>query len=263
MARRAYWKGFLRLSLVSIAVEIYNAVETKNEISFRQIHKPSGRRVSYTKTVAGIGEIDNSDIVKGYEVSTDTYVTLEPDEIEALKLESKKTIDLVKFVDFTDIDPRYFERPYYIGPADAHAGEGFVVIREALKKTGKTGLGQVTIGGREWLIAVSPLQDGLSMVMLRYDDELRDPAAFFDEVPTEKPDKEMVDLAVELIERKAGAFKPDEFENHYGTALRELVDKKVKGQKIIRAPRGGDAWRQGRGPHGRPSKAWVSQRAPR
>ena len=99
MAARAYWKGFLRLSLVSISVEIYNAVETKSEISFRQIHKPSGRRINYTKTVQGIGEVDSADIVKGYEVGDDTYVTLEPEEIEAVKLESKKTIDLVKFVD--------------------------------------------------------------------------------------------------------------------------------------------------------------------
>ena len=113
---RAYWKGFLRLSLVSIGVEIYNAVECKSEISFRQIHKPSGRRINYEKVVQGIGKIDNADIVKGYEVDTDTYVTLEPEEIDALKLESKKTIDLVQFVDAEDIDYRYFERPYFIVP---------------------------------------------------------------------------------------------------------------------------------------------------
>ena len=233
MAARAYWKGFLRLSLVSIPVEIYNAVETKTEISFRQIHKPSGRRINYTKTVQGIGEINNADIVKGYEVDADTYVTLDPEEIEALKLESKKTIDLVKFVDAADIDPRYFERPYYIAPADKHAGEGYVVIREALKKTGKVGLAQLTIAGREWLVAIAPFEDGLLMDMLRYADELKEPADFFDEVPTGKPDKEMVDLAVELIGRKSGKFTPDQFKNHYATALRELVNKKMKGQKIV------------------------------
>jgi DNA end-binding protein Ku len=146
MARRAYWKGFLRLSLVSIPVEVYNAVETKNEISFRQIHKPSGRRINYTKTIPGVGEIDNADIVKGYEIDADTYVTLDPDEIEALKLESKKTIDLVKFVDAADIDPRYFERPYYIGPSDTNAGEGFVVIREAPEENRKDRTGS----GNDW-----------------------------------------------------------------------------------------------------------------
>src|SRR5512141_1239355 len=142
---RAYWKGYLRLSLVSIGVEIYNAVESKSEISFRQIHKPSGRRVNYTKTVQGIGEVDTADIVKGYEVGDDTYVTLEPEEIDAVKLESKKTMDLVKFVDAKDIDYRYFERPYFITPADKLAGEGYVVIRDALRKTNKVGLAQVTI----------------------------------------------------------------------------------------------------------------------
>jgi DNA end-binding protein Ku len=233
MAARAYWKGFLRLSLVSIAVEIYNAVESKSEISFRQIHKPSGRRINYTKTVQGIGEIDNADIVKGYEIDADTYVTLDADEIEAVRLESKKTIDLVRFVNSADIDPRYFERPYFIAPADKHSGEGYVVIREALKKTGKIGLAQLTIAGREWLVAIAPFEDGLLMEMLRYAEELKDADAFFDEVPTGKPEKEMVDLAVELIERKSGKFQPDEFKNHYAAALRDLVNKKMKGQKIV------------------------------
>ena len=230
---RAYWKGYLRLSLVSIGVEIYNAVESKSEISFQQIHKPSGRRVNYEKIVQGIGKIDTADIVKGYEVDTDTYVTLDPEEIDALKLESKKTIDLVQFVDTSDIDYRYFERPYFIAPADKLAGEGYVVIREALRKTNKVGLAQVTIGGREWLVAIAAMNDGLVMEMLRYADELRDPADFFDEVPNAKPDKEMVDLAVQLITKKSSKFAPEKFEDHYQTALHELVQAKLKGRKII------------------------------
>lgn len=230
---RAYWKGYLRLSLVLISVEIYNAVETKSEISFRQIHKPSGRRVNYEKVVQGIGKIDNADIVKGYEVDTDTYVTLDPEEIDALKLESKKTIDLVQFVDTADIDYRYFERPYFVAPADKMAGEGYVVIRDALRKTGKVGLAQVTIGGREWLVAIAAMEDGLVMEMLRYAEELRDPADFFDEVPNGKPDKEMVDLAVQLITKKSSKFTPDKFEDHYQTALHDLVQAKLKGRKII------------------------------
>ncbi len=230
---RAYWKGYLRLSLVSIGVEIYNAVESASEISFRQIHKPSGRRVNYEKVVHGIGKIDSTDIVKGYEVDTDTYITLEPEEIDALKLESKKTIDLVQFVDTKEIETRYFERPYFVVPADALAGEGYVVIREALKKTGKVGLAQVTIAGREWLVAIAPLADGLVMEMLRYAEELRDPADFFDEVPATKPDKEMVDLAVQLIAKKSAIFAPEKYEDHYQTALKNLVQAKLKGRKII------------------------------
>ena len=230
---RAYWKGFLRLSLVSIPVEIYNAVESKAEISFRQIHKPSGRRISYEKTVAGIGKIENSDIVKGYEVDTDTYVTLEPEEVDAVKLESKKTIDVAQFVDMSEIDWRYFERPYYIVPADPIAGEGYAVIRDAMRKTGKAGLAQVTIGGREWLVAVAPLGDGLVMVMLRYADELRDADDYFDDVPTAKPDKELVDLAVELIGRKAAAFDASKYQDHYATALKALIQDKLKGRRIV------------------------------
>jgi DNA end-binding protein Ku len=233
---RAYWKGYLRLSLVSIGVEIYNAVESKSEISFRQIHKPSGRRVNYEKVVPGIGKIDSADIVKGYEVDTDTYVTLEPEEIDALKLDSKKTIDLVQFVDAKEVDYRYFERPYFITPADKFAGEGYVVIREALQKTGKVGVAQVTIGGREWLVAIAPLQDGLVMELLRYAEELRDPADFFDDVPPEKPAKEMVDLAVQLITNKSSKFAPEKYEDHYQTALHELVQAKLKGRKIIAPP---------------------------
>ena len=232
-APRAYWKGFLRLSLVSIGVQIYNAVESKSEISFRQIHKPSGRRVNYEKVVQGVGKIDSSDIAKGYEVDQDTYVLLEPEEIDAIKLESKRTIDLVQFVDAKQIDYRYFERPYFVVPADEMAGEGYVVIREALRKTGKVGLAQITIAGREWLIAVAPLEDGLIMEMLRYAEELRDPTDYFNEVPSAKPDKEMVELATQLIQKKSGAFNPKRFEDHYASALRELVQDKLKGRKII------------------------------
>lgn len=230
---RAYWKGFLRLSLVSIGVQIYNAVESKSEISFRQIHKPSGRRVNYEKVVQGIGKIENADIAKGYEVDADTYVLLEPEEIEAIKLESKRTIDLVQFVDAKQIDPRYFERPYYMAPVDDMAAEGYVVIREALRKTGKIGLAQLTIAGREWLVAVAPLEDGLVMEMLRYSEELRDPADYFEDVPAVKPEKEMIDLAVQLIEKKSAPFDPKKFQDHYATALRELVQDKLKGRKII------------------------------
>jgi DNA end-binding protein Ku len=218
---------------VSIGVQIYNAVESKAEISFRQIHKPSGRRVNYEKVVQGIGKIENSDIAKGYEVDSDTYVLLEPEEIDAIKLESKRTIDLVQFIDAKDIDYRYFERPYYVAPADELAAEGYVVIRDALRKSGKVGLAQITIAGREWLVAVAPLEDGLVMEMLRYANELRDTADFFGEIPKAKPDKEMIDLATQLIEKKSGPFNPEKFQDHYATALRELVQEKLKGHKII------------------------------
>jgi DNA end-binding protein Ku len=230
---RAYWKGFLRLSLVSIAVEIYNAVESKSEISFRQIHKPSGKRVHYEKVVQGIGKIDTSDIVKGYEVDKDTYVVIDPEDIDALKLESKKTIDLVQFVDAKEIDFRYFERPYFVTPADDMAAEGYVVIRDALRSTGQIGLAQIVIAGREWLVAIAPLKDGLVMEMLRYKEELREPEDFFDEIPSVKPDKEMVALAVELMKKKSGEFQPEKFQDHYATELKRLLQDKLKGRKVV------------------------------
>jgi DNA end-binding protein Ku len=209
------------------------AVESKSEISFRQIHKPTGRRVNYQKTVPGVGVVENADIVKGYEVDKDQYALLEPEEIDAIKLESKRTIDFVQFVDAKDIDYRYFERPYFLVPGDQMAGEGYAVIRDALRKTNKVGLGQVVIGGREWLVAVAPLEDGLVMEMLRYADELRDPAEYFDEVPSATPQKEMIDLAVQLVDKKSEAFDAKKFEDHYGTALKELVQEKMKGHTVV------------------------------
>ena len=230
---RAYWKGYLRLSLVTIAVEVYNGVESQSEISFRQIHKPSGRRINYQKVVPGVGKVENADIVKGYEVDTDTYVILEPEEIEGLKLESKKTIDLVQFVDADEVDYRFFERPYFVAPADPLAGEGFVVIRDALRSTGKLGLAQLTIGGREWLVAIGPLQDGLVMELLRYADELRAPEDFFSDVPSDTPPKQMVDLAVQLIEQKARPFDASAFRDRYQDAVKALVQEKMKGRKVV------------------------------
>jgi DNA end-binding protein Ku len=233
---RPYWKGMLRLSLVSIAVEIYNAVDSSTEIRFNQIHKPSGKRINYTKTVKGIGPIDTADIVKGYEVEPDRYVFLEPEEIDAIKLESKKTLELVQFVDAKEIDPRYFERPYYLVPQDDQAAEGYMVIREALSKMKKQGIGQVTLSGREYLVAVGPVDRGLLMEVLRYSNELKKPQTFFHDLPDGKVDPEMVDLAAEIIQRKSGAFKPQDFEDHYATALAKLVQEKSKGKRIVSIP---------------------------
>jgi len=237
MARpgRAYWKGFLRLSLVTIAVEVYNAVDAAAEISFNQIHKPTGKRVNYVKSVAGVGPIDNKDIVKGYAIDKDVYVTLEPTELDAIRLETKKTLDLNEFVDRKEIDPRYFERPYYIVPADEYAAEGYLVIREALREMDKVGIGQVTMSGREYLVAVGPIDKGLGMEILRYANEIRSAETYFNDLPNLKIEREMVALATELITRKSAEFAPEKYRNHYAEALQELVKEKAKGQKIVTA----------------------------
>jgi len=228
-----YWRGFLRLQLVSINVDIYGATENSAEIHFNQIHKPSGKRIKYEKVVPGIGPIESSDIVKGYQVEPDVYVTIEPEEIEAIRLESKKTIDMVQFVDAEQIDSRYYERPYYIVPKDEVAAEGYLVIREALAKAGKVGLGQLTMQGREHLGVIAPVEKkGLLLNIIRYENELRKADRYFADLESVKFDPELVNLASELVERNSAPFNPKRFKDTYAEELRKLVEKKAKGQKI-------------------------------
>lgn len=228
MAARPYWKGQIRLALVSIPVEIYTATKSGAKVSFRQIHEPSGKRVSYEKVVDGIGPIDRDDIIKGYEISKNNYVLIEDEEIEAVKIESKKTLELVQFVDSSEIDPLYFEKPYYVVPADDLAEEAFVVLREALRKAGKVALGQLSLRGEEYLVAIKPCGKGLLMETLRYADEVKQGQAFFDEIEDQKPSKELLDLAMTLIDQKSAPFDASEFEDRYVDALKKLIAKKAK-----------------------------------
>ena len=228
MAARAYWQGQIRLALVSIPVEIYSASKSAAKIRFNQIHEPSGKRVSYEKVVEGIGPIDRDEIIKGYEISKGEYVLLEEDEIEAVKIESKKTLELVQFVDSCEIDPLYFEKPYYVAPKDDLAEEAFIVLREALRKSKKVALGQLSMRGSEKLVAIKPCGKGLLLETLRYADEVRKGQEFFSEIDEGKPRKELLDLATTLIEEKSAPFDASEFEDRYADALRKLIDKKAK-----------------------------------
>ena len=228
MAARAYWQGQIRLALVSIPVEIYSASKTGAKIRFNQIHEPSGKRVSYEKVVEGIGPIDRDEIIKGYEISKGEYVLLDEEEIEAVKIESKKTLELVQFVDTCEIDPLYFEKPYYVAPKDDLAEEAFVVLREALRKAKKVALGQLSIRGSEKLVAIRPCGKGLLMETLRYADEVRKGQEFFTEIDEGKPRKELLDLATTLIEDRSAPFDASEFHDRYVDALRKLIDKKSK-----------------------------------
>jgi len=233
MAMRAYWKGYLRLSLVNIGIELYSATSSQRRISLRQIHKPSGKRIRYQKVAEGVGPVDKDEIVKGFETSKDEYVLLEPDELDEIKLESKRTIDLVQFVEACEIDPRYFEKPYYVVPRDDEvAAEGFTVIRDALRDAKMVGLGQMAVRGRDYVVAIKPCGDGLLLETLRFADEIRESDKIFDDIPEVKPDKEMLELAGELIERKAAPFKPDAFKSSYADALMELIDEKRKEGEI-------------------------------
>lgn len=235
MAARAYWQGQIRLALVSIPVEIYSATKSGSRISFNQIHEPSGKRISYEKVVPGIGPVDRDEIIRGYEVSKGNYVLLEDEEIEAVKIESKRTLELVQFVDACEIDPLYFEKPYYVAPQDELAEEAFIVLREALRKTKKVALGQLSVRGREKLVAIKPCGKGLLLETLRYADEVRAGQSFFDDIDEAKPKKELLDLANTLIEQKSAPFDAGEFEDRYAEALKKLIDKKAKskGKKAV------------------------------
>jgi len=224
---RPVWQGNLRLALVQVPVKIYAASKTGARIALHQIHEPSGKRVRYTKTVTGIGPIDTDEIVKGFDLGKGRYVLLDPEEIDDLKLEARKTLDLVQFVDQGEIDPIWFDRPYYIVPDGDLAEEAYGVLRDALRSTKHTGLGQFVMRGREHIGAIKPCGRGLLLETLRFDDEVRESAPFFAEVEDVEPDKELLGLARQLIEKKSAPFDPGKFHDSYTVALRELIDAKA------------------------------------
>lgn len=235
MAARAYWQGQIRLALVSIPVEIYTATKSGAQVSFHQIHEPTGKRIKYEKVVPGVGPVDPDEIMKGYEIEKGEYVLLDQDEIDAVKLESKKTLELTQFVDASDIDVLYFEKPYFVVPADDLAEEAFIVLREALRRTKKVGLGQLALRGREYVVSLKPCGRGMVLETLRYADEVNKAQGYFRDIPDAKPDAELLDLAETLIEKKTAAFDPKEYHDRYVDALKDLIarKRKAKGRRII------------------------------
>ena len=238
MAARAIWRGQIRLALVSIPVELFPATKSGAQIQFHQVHEPSGKRIKYEKVVPGIGPVDRDEIVKGYEVSKGHYILLDPEEIDSVKLESRKTLDLVQFVDEDEIDATFFDKPYYVVPADDLAEEAYVVLRDALKAAKKVGVGQLAMRGQEYVVALKPCGRGLLLETLRYADEVHKSSGFFRDIGDTKPDPDLLDMASMLIERKAGEFDPKEFHNRYVDALHRLIEEKQKkkGEKIIEDP---------------------------
>lgn len=232
-APRAYWKGRLRLSLVTVGVAMYAATSRSSRLALHQLHEPSGKRVRYEKVVPEIGPVDSDEIVKGYEYQKGSYVVLEPEDLDAIKLESRQTIDLVQFVKHHEIDPRFYDRPYYLTPDGPGAEEGFGVIRDALRDTERIGLGQMTMRGAEYLVALIPCGRGLLLETLRFADEVRDSESVFDEIPEIEVDDEMRELAEELIDRKTAPFDPGSFHDSYADAVRTLIEEKLKGKKVV------------------------------
>ncbi|MCQ0986450.1 non-homologous end joining protein Ku [Jiella marina] len=228
MAPRPVWKGQVRLSLVSIPVEIYSATTSGTSVSFRQIHRESGKRVRNQKIVPGIGPVDGDEIVKGYETGKDEYILLSDEEIDDIKLETKKTFELVQFVDTHSIPPLYFDKPYYVVPQDDLAEDAFRVVRDALRTSRKTGLGQLTLRGKEYLCALRPCGNGLLLETLHYEEEIRKSKTIFEDIADEPPEEDLLEVATALIEKKSGPFDASAYTNHYTEALKQLIAAKRK-----------------------------------
>jgi DNA end-binding protein Ku len=228
MAPRAFWTGHLRLSLVNIPVRLYPATTSERAIAFHQIHQPSGKRIRYQKVAPGVGPVENEEITKGYEYEKGKYVLIDQKEIDDLKLESKQTIELVRFVDEAAIDTRYFETPYYLMPDGDMADEAYVIVQKALKDTGKIGVGQFILRGRGNIVAIKPFGKGMMLEVLRHANEIRAAEPLFKEIDEVKVDKEALDLAKELIKRKTGKFEPEQFKDEYSEAVWELINAKLE-----------------------------------
>ncbi len=250
---RPYWSGSIQISLVSFAVKFFVATEYKSEIRFHQISRSTGERVRHQKVLqsaidnglapeaadlddAPAPTVEKDDIVKGYEFAKGQYVQIEPSEIANLRVPSKHSIAIEQFVDETDIDPSYFEKPYFVIPDGDGQTEAFAVVRTALRKEKKVGIGRIAFAGREHVVAIAPNDDdahpGMMAYTLRYQNELRKPIEYFSDLSPVDIDEDQLDLAEQLIKRKTGKFDPSKYKDGYEIALRELVDAKVNHQPI-------------------------------
>jgi DNA end-binding protein Ku len=238
MAPRAYWKGYLKLSLVSCSIALFPASSEREKISFHQINKNTGHRIKYSKVDAETGEeVDASDIIKGYQVGKGQYIELEPEELEAIAIQSTRIIDIDEFVPKQQIDELYLNNPYYIVPDGEVGQQAFAVIREAIRREGMVALGRVVFTSREHVIALEARDKGLLGITLRYPYEVRAQSDYFDDIPEEKVPKDTIELAAHIVKTKLGKFDPRKFEDHYEAALKELIKRKQSGQPIERPAR--------------------------
>jgi DNA end-binding protein Ku len=233
VAPRAYWKGYLKLSLVSCPISLFPATSGREKISFHQLNRNTGNRIKYRKVDAETGDdVEAADIVKGYEVGKGDYIEIEPEEIEAVALQSKHTIDIEQFVPRGEIDDLYLADPYYVAPDGDVGQQAFAVIREAIRKEGVVAIGKIVFTSREHVVALEPRGNGLMAVTLRYPYEVRSADDYFGDIEDEKVPKDMLELAVHIVKTKRAKFEPEKFEDEYEGALKELLRKKQKGEKI-------------------------------
>lgn len=234
MAARPTWQGNLKLSLVSCPVALYTATSRSSDVHFRMLNKETLNRIRMIPTDPETGPVDRADIVKGFEVDKDQYVVVEPEEIEEVRLESTRTIDIDRFVDEADIDRIYWDEPYFLVPDGKPAVEPFAVIRQAMEKAGKVALARVVMHQRERLLAMEPRDEGLLAYTLRTYDEVRDSADYFGDIPKVKADKGMIDIAQKIIDQLEGPFEPKDFTDRYEDALRDLIAEKRKAHGATR-----------------------------
>jgi DNA end-binding protein Ku len=238
MAPRANWKGFLRLSLVTCPIALFPATSEAEKISFNQINRKTGHRIKYVKVDAETGEdVENEDIIKGYKVDSDSYITIDKEELDNIALESTRTIDIDQFVPKSEIDELYIARPYYLVPDGKVGHDAYAVIRETIKATNKVALGRLVLTSREHVIALEPREKGLMGLLLRYPYEVRESAEYFDGIQDVKITKDMLDLAKHIVEQKSGHFDPSRFEDRYESALIEMINAKQQGLPIAKAKR--------------------------
>jgi DNA end-binding protein Ku len=236
MAPRPAWKGYLKLSLVTCAVELTNVVTHAEKVSFRILNRETGNPVKRIYVDAETGKpLDDGDEIKGYEVDKGEFVHIEEDEIDAVAIESSNMMSLDGFVDKASIQQIYLDTPYYLAPADKVSEDAFAVIREAMVAKKKAGLARIVLYRRERPVVIEPLGKGMVLTTLRYNNIVRQPDTVFDDIKTVKTDKEMIDLAEHIIEKKATKFDPSEFEDKYDEALLELIRAKKAGKKAPKA----------------------------
>jgi DNA end-binding protein Ku len=232
-APRAYWKGYLKLSLVTCSIALYPASSQADKTHFHQINRKTGNRLRQQMVDEETGKVvDEDDKGRGYELSKGKYIEIEPEEVKAIQVESTHTLDIDKFVPIEEIDRRYFDRAYYIVPDGKAGEEAFVVIRDAMKDKGRVALARIVLTNREHVIAIEPFGKGMLGTILHYDYEVRDEKELFRGLPSPKIPKEMVNLASHILDTKSGHFDPSQFKDEFELELRKLVKRKSAGKTI-------------------------------
>ena len=233
MAPRASWKGYLKLSLVSCPVRLYPATSSKERIAFNQLHKDTHNRINMKPVDPEIGLVERSDLVKGYEYEDKQYVIIEDSDLDSVRIESNHTMNIEAFVDEKDVDVIYQDAPYYLAPDGAMAEETFIVLREAMRKSGKLAVARLVLSSRERIVTIGARETGMFVCTLRNPSEVRATAEYFGNIAEGKPDPEMLQLAEALIQQKLTRFDPKNYEDRYEIALMNMIREKLKGHKPI------------------------------